>query len=170
MMTDLRFPGDGYKLRKAENDDASFVADCMRESILLSVPDEEAEQSGLWIDDILNAALAAGKEMRSETFILENDSKERKGMLWMGMSKDQFTCEETGYLLGLFVKEELRGKGLGKGLIECAEDWCRKNDTFLLTLNTGSANFPAKKFYECLGYKERSVVMRKRLIDDRTRK
>jgi len=163
-MTDLCFPADGYELRKADDGDMSFVTDCVKESIILSVPDEESKHSHLWMDEIIRAAsVAAEGEMRSEMFVLKNISGERGGILWMGMSRDQFTCEWTGYLLGLFLKEELRGKGLGKALIGCAEDWCRKNDSFLLTLNAGSANLHAKRFYEGLGYKERSVVMRKRL-------
>ena len=164
-MTELRFPADGYELRKAEGGDMPFAADCMKESILMSVPDDEAKHSCLWINEILHAAsIAAEKEMiRSEMFILENTSEEKEGILWMGMSRDQFTCEETGYILGLFLRKELRGKGLGKALIKCAEDWCRKNEMFLLTLNAGSANLSAKGLYESLGYKERSVVMRKRL-------
>ena len=162
-MTDLRFPIEGYSLRAAGHDDRAYVMKCMEKSVLLSVPDDEAGLSGLWIDDVLSVtsiAMDSGM-MRSEVFILESGSESR-GMLWMGISKDQFTCEETGYLLGLFVDEEIRGHGFGKALIGCAEDWCRMNGLVMMTLNVGSAN-AANGFYRHLGFGERSAVMRKRL-------
>lgn len=155
---------DGYTLRSAGSDDRAFVMRCMEESILLSVPDEEAAHSGLWMNDILDVTGIAidGDMMRSEMFILDNGKNERAGLLWVGISRDQFTCEDTGYLLGLFVNERLRGKGLGKALIGCAEDWCGSNGLMSLTLNVGSANAAVKNIYAHLGFGERSVVMRKR--------
>jgi GNAT superfamily N-acetyltransferase len=164
-MTELRFPKDGYVLRGADDDDdREFFIDCMRKSILLSVTDAEAKHSGLWMDDILNVTSIAmdGNMMRSELFILENSDKKRAGILWVGMSKDQFTCEDTGYLLGLFVSEELRGKGIGRSLIGCAEDWCVQQDLLSLTLNVGNVNAGAKHFYDVLGFEDRSTVMRRR--------
>jgi len=163
-MTGLDFPIAGYTLRKAADEDGAFVLKCMEESILMSVPDSEAVLSELWMNDILGVTAIAidGGMMRSELFVLYDGMNERKGILWIGMSRDQFTCEDTGYLLGLFVDPELRGKGLGKALIGCAEDWCRTKDLTLLTLNVGSANTAVKRIYDGLGFEERSTVMRKR--------
>ena len=164
-MTELRFPLKGYALRRAGDGDMRFVTDCIRDSVLSSVPETERKHSGLWIDDILGVTSIAigGGLMGSEVFVLCDGSEERIGMLWMGTTKDQFTCEETGYLLGIFIIKEFRGKGLGKALMACAEDWCAKNDLLSLTLNVGSVNGDAKRMYEHSGFEPRSVVMRKRL-------
>ncbi|MCL2143554.1 MAG: GNAT family N-acetyltransferase [Methanomassiliicoccaceae archaeon] len=162
-MTELCFPVNGYILRAAGDDDRAYVMASMKESILLSVPGSEAELSDIWMDDILGVTSIAidGGMMRSELFILDADG-ESAGLLWMGISRDQFTCEDTGYLLGLYVNGELRGKGLGRALIECAEDWCITNGLMMMTLNVGSAN-AADGFYRHLEFTERSKVMRKRL-------
>jgi GNAT superfamily N-acetyltransferase len=165
-MDELRFPIDGYSLRAAGDDDMGFVRECMRDSILMSVPDNERELSGLWMEDILSltsVAMDSGM-MHSEIMILDDKGGKRTGMLWMGISRDQFTCEETGYLLGLFVIEGSRGKGLGKALIGCAEDWCRNKRILSMTLNVGSPNRSAKCLYDRLGFDERSTVMRKRIL------
>jgi len=164
-MTELRFPVNGYILRNATNGDRPFFVSCMKESILLSVNEKERDHSDLWMDDILSVTTIAldGGMMRSELFILEDMNKEKKGMLWMGISRDQFTTEETGYLLGLFVNEELRNRGLGKALIECSEDWCRQHGILSITLNVGSENINAEEIYDHLGFEARSSVMRKRL-------
>jgi len=163
-MNDLHFPVNGYALRVAEDTDRVFVIEMMKESILLSVDDNESKHSGLWMNDILDVTSIAmdGNMMRSEVFVLEDKDKERRGILWMGISRDQFTCEDTGYLLGLSVAKEVRGKGLGRALMVCAEDWCRRHGLLSLTLNVGSPNLPAKAFYDRLGFTERSTVMRKR--------
>ena len=158
------FPIGGYALRNAADEDMAFVMRCMEESILLSVPDDEVMLSELWMNDILSVTSVAigGDMMRSETFVLFDDENERKGLLWVGISRDQFTCEDTGYLLGLFVSEELRGRGIGKALIGCAEDWCKDKGLTLLTLNVGSSNAAVKSIYGHLGFEERSTVMRRR--------
>ena len=163
-MTELRFPVEGYVLRSAEDDDRPFFLDCMEENVLISVPAAEAEHSELWLDDImyLTFITADGNMMRSEVLILEDDRKERAGIIWVGISRDQFTCEETGYLLGIFVNEDLRGRGIGTALMGCAEDWCRQHGLLSMTLNVGSPNTPAKAFYDRLGFEERSTVMRRR--------
>ena len=160
-----RFPINGYALRGPADDDTAFINDCMRSSILMSVPEHERKVSDLWMDDILSITSIAmdGGMMPSDMMILVKGEGERAGILWMGISKDQFTCEDTGYILGLFVIEELRGKGLGKALIKCAEDWCILNDLPTITLNTGSPNEKAMELYSRLGFKERSTVMRKRI-------
>ena len=165
VMDGLEFLVDGYRLRSASDDDKIFIIDCMRDSIILSVPDYERALSDLWMEDILSVTSIAmdGGMMRSDVLILEDIDGKRTGLLWMGISRDQFTCEETGYLLGLFVIEGSRGKGLGKALIDFAEDWCRKNGLMSLTLNAGSSNVSAKGLYDSLGFNERSTVMRKRL-------
>ena len=160
-----RFPIEGYSLRDPADDDAAFINDCMKESILMSVPEYERKISDVWMDDILSVTSIAmeGGMMRSDMMILIDDNEKRAGILWMGVSKDQFTCEDTGYILGLFVIEELRSKGFGKALIECAEDWCLSNDLPTMTLNAGSPNKKAMELYSRLGFEERSTVMRKRL-------
>jgi ribosomal protein S18 acetylase RimI-like enzyme len=164
-MTLFRFPMDGYALRTADENDMPYVMGCMKESILLSVPEDEAGLSDLWMDDILSVTSIAigGNMMRSEMFVLCDEDNNRTGILWMGVSRDQFTCEGTGYLLGLFVNEELRRRGIGRALVGCAEEWCAANDLFSLTLNVGSSNSHAKSFYEHLGFGDRSAVMRRRL-------
>ena len=164
-MNDLQFPISGYRLRVAKDDDKKFVMNCMKESVLLSVPNDESRLSDFWVDDILDVTSVAMDSgiMRSEMFILDDIDGERIGIMWIGISRDQFTCEETGYLLGLYVTEGSRRKGLGRALVSCAEDWCRMNNIVSLTLNVGSNNGVAKDVYSRLGFKERSTVLRKRL-------
>ena len=158
----IPFGMDGYRLVRAADEDMDYVLDCMRETIVDSVPKEEKDLRDLWIDDILQIVSdnMSGGGMENEVFVLKDDDG-YAGMLWMGVSKDQYTCDDTGYLLGLCVEERLRRRGLGKELVRSAEAWCRSKGLFTMTLNVGSVNSPAVNLYESMGYKSQSIVMRR---------
>ena len=163
-MDSLPFGIDGYRLIRAGKEDEDFILDCMRESILCSVPEGEKDLRDLWIDDIIaivSKNMGDG-DMGNEVFKLVSGDG-NAGMLWMGISRDQFTCEEIGYLLGIFVRRDLRGKGMGKELVRSAEIWCTENGLVTMALNVGTVNGPAVGLYERMGYKSQSIVMRKML-------
>ena len=161
-MESIPFGKDGYRLVRARDEDMDYVLACMRETIVCSVPKEEKDLRDLWIDDILQIVsdnMSEGK-MENEAFVLKHDD-DYAGMLWMGVSKDQYTCDDIGYLLGLFVEESLRRKGLGRDLVRSAEEWCRSKGLLSMSLNVGSVNSNALALYESMGYKSQSIVMRR---------
>ena len=161
-MDSLPFDIEGYDLIRISDDDMDYVMECVREVILSSVPSDEKDLRDLWIDDILGIVrnnISEGR-MNSEVFkLISNDGY--RGMLWMGISRDEFNCDETGYLMGIHVKKELRGKGFGKALMRSAEIWCRSNSLLSMALNVGSVNQAAIGLYRSMGYSDRSVVMRR---------
>ena len=161
-MDSLPFGVEGYELVRATDEDRDYIIECMMDTIIRSVPKEEKDLRDLWIDDILQIVsddMDSGK-MENEVFKLISDDG-YAGMLWMGVSKDQFTCDDTGYLLGIFIRKELRRKGLGKELLKSAETWCRSKSLMSMTLNVGAVNNHAIRFYKRAGYSEQSIVMRR---------
>lgn len=159
-MDRLPFGAEGFVL--AESDDREYILSCMKETILASVAGYEKDLSELWISNIMSI-ISDGMNnhfMNGETFVLSKDGV-KAGMLWIGKSVDQFTCDDIGYLLGIFVEKEFRGMGLGKELIRSAEHWCRCNNLLCLSLNVGAVNIPAVSLYEELGFEPQSFVMRK---------
>ena len=162
----MRFGIKGYALIPASETDAEYVVGCIRKTVLESVSEEEAAMSELWIGGILDTVKAnlGGAGMRNEPFILRRDDGKRCGALWMGESKDQYTCDDTGYILGIYVEEELRGAGLGTELMRSAERWCSERGLLSVTLNVGAWNKGARELYESAGFSERSAVMRKEIL------
>lgn len=161
----IPFSFDGYRLRPAESADLPYALMCAKESILNSVSDEEREYGDAWIGCTLSMTSAYMERNMNpyDIFILEDLNGRRSGMLWVERSSDQFTCDLTGYILGIYVEPELRGIGLGKALIKAAEDWCRDRGLLSISLNVGRYNKSAKQLYEESGFQERSTVMRKDL-------
>lgn len=154
----------GLALRPAEASDLPYVAEGVRESLTASVTDAEAALADLWSDTTVAVAMdsLSSRRMGDEVFVL-TDGKENKGMLWMGVSRDQYTAEETGYLLGIFVSRDLRGRGIGRELVSAAESWCIDKGLYTMQLNVSECNEPAYSLYTSSGYTVRSAVMTKTL-------
>ena len=154
----------GLALRPAEGEDMPYVADCIREMLVSSVPMAEASLADLWTGLTVAVAMdsLSSRRMEDEVFILY-EGKRRTGMLWVGISRDQFNSEPVGYLLGIYVEPAMRGKGIGRELIGCAESWCSDRGLIAMQLEVGCANTAASELYRSAGYSVRSTVMSKTL-------
>ena len=154
----------GLALVPAEAEDLGYISECIRESVVASVPDYEASLSDLWSDTTVAVALdsLSNRRMSDEVFILR-DGEVRKGMLWLGISRDQYNAESVGYILGIYVDRGLRRKGIGKELVGCAESWCLDRGLTELQLDVGSSNGAALALYNSLGFGNRSSVLNKQL-------
>lgn len=159
-MDSIPFRKEGFTLERT--DDRGYILDCMRETIVASVTDIDREYEALWIHDIMAVIASNLDDPRNEAFALMHDGG-KAGLLWLGRSNDQFTCEPIGYVLGIFVDEGFRGKGLGKDLMASAEAWCKENGLLSLSLNVSTLNHVARSLYDGCGFTEQSVVMRKDL-------
>ena len=155
----------GLALRPAVAEDVPYMADCIRETLKASVPPEEAALADFWTDTMTAVALdsLSSRKMQDEAFIL-TDGNSDKGMLWMGVSRDQYNAEPAGYLLGIYVDPSLRRKGIGKELIACAESWCSDKGLAYMQLDVGSSNEAAAALYASAGYAPRSSVLTKQLL------
>lgn len=60
--------------------------------------------------------------------------------------------ETMANILGLAVKAEHQGNGIGRMLIAAAEDWAAANGIRIMRLNSGSSRTAAHGFYRHLGY------------------
>jgi ribosomal protein S18 acetylase RimI-like enzyme len=75
-------------------------------------------------------------------------------------NEESSTGEVQGYVFDLSIIEECQGLGIGKKLMETAEEFCRKGGMKYVCLNVTTSNEKAVKFYERIGYSEE----RKRMI------
>jgi len=155
---------ESYRLREAEPRHYAFAMHCMEESVLASVSEEEASDAERWMDAYrqLVSMHFEGAGMPNSLYVLEH-LEEPVGMLWMGIGKDQFTGDDTGYVLGIQVSESHRGRGLGKEMLRWAEAWCRSKGVGSMSINVSPRNRWALRLYEDYGFQTHSLVMRRRL-------
>ncbi len=77
-------------------------------------------------------------------------------------NKNYWKLTRFGYVGELFVKEEFRGMGVGRALLEKAEKWFAERGITKIFLDVEAEN-PAVNFYKKLGYRELELRMVKEI-------
>lgn len=163
-MNSLPFGISGYKLIRTSKNDRTYVIECVKETLLPSVGNNERKMSELWINSTLERVDHLMEiDDGNESFILKNGC-EKAGFIWMSHGIDQFTTDPVGCLNGIFVREDLRRNGIGTELMKSAYKWCSLHGYITITLNVGAPNIGAMTFYNNMGFKPQSIVMNKTLI------
>lgn len=70
---------------------------------------------------------------------------------------------EYGLVADLVVRQEYRGNGLGRKLLETAEDYASKHNVKWLRIAVLAANQSAKELYSSVGFSELFVELEKNL-------
>ena len=89
--------------------------------------------------------------------------KSAVGCLWLGNAIDQCTGERYSHIFLLYVSREHRRLGIGKSLVNHAENWAKKRGDRQIGLQVFISNQPALNLYQKLGYKSHSLSMIKSL-------
>ena len=77
--------------------------------------------------------------------------------------RSHFTGEVDTYIGELVVAQKAEGVGVGRALVEAAEDWGRSRGRTRVVVDTGAANAPARRFYAALGYEEEDITVSRAL-------
>lgn len=67
------------------------------------------------------------------------------------------------YLEGLYLKEEYRGRGIGKKVIRMILKWCKERGFSELATDTELTNVKAQNFYKTVGFEETDRVVEFRI-------
>jgi ribosomal protein S18 acetylase RimI-like enzyme len=111
-------------------------------------------------DEIDNTNLSTLKkametpEPGSAIFIAEDETGNRAGFIHLQTQTDYFNSEKVGYISDLAVDSAFEGQGVGRILLDKAEDWARAEGCHLLSLYVFSNNSHARRIYEKLGFNE----------------
>ncbi|MBG9784889.1 GNAT family N-acetyltransferase [Shouchella lehensis] len=95
-------------------------------------------------------------------FIAEKDHH-FLGFLEMRLQSDFFTNERQAYISAVATTSEAEGKGVGKRLMQKAEEWAQEQEVNTIVLDVFKANEHAVAFYETFGYQQEIVKMTKTL-------
>lgn len=93
-------------------------------------------------------------EPDSAIFIAEDETGNRAGFINLQVQIDYFNSERVGYISDLAVNLSFEGNGIGRMLINKAEEWALKNNCRMLSLYVFSNNSKARRVYERLGFQE----------------
>lgn len=65
-----------------------------------------------------------------------------------------------GHIVTIDVRQTARRRGIGRRLMQAAEEWARANRLGLIYLETAEDNRAAQEFYEVLGYRKVEKIPR----------
>lgn len=116
-----------------------------------------------WTKHILEGFAKLSKRETDKIFVAENENHAFLGYLWVGEGTNMMTGLKHGYIYDIFVKEEFRGKGVGKILVEKAESHCRERGYSRILLMVSVSNESANKLYNRMGFKAEQTYMAKAL-------
>jgi len=102
----------------------------------------------------------------ADLFIAEQGDN-RLGYIHIEKSQDFFTKEEQAFILSLAVTKESEGLGVGRLLMQKAEEWAQERGIRLLSLNVFALNEKALRLYRKMGYDIDSMRMVKILPQDK---
>jgi ribosomal protein S18 acetylase RimI-like enzyme len=86
------------------------------------------------------------------------------GFVWVAKTHNDFTGRLEASLLNQYVAQTYRGQGLGRRLMDKAEEWAREEGLPCISLSVGARNTIGQRLYESLGYHVETLRMSKRLI------
>jgi GNAT superfamily N-acetyltransferase len=107
------------------------------------------------------AADAAGPD--EAVFVAEDQAATPLGVVHAMETTDVLTGERQGYLATLAVVESAVGQGVGRALMDRAEEWCRQRGLRVAALDVFAQNHGARSFYARLGYLDETLKMIKEL-------
>ena len=150
-------------VRPARPEDRAFVLGLVpRLEGFGSLPPYQSGQITSAVDRKLGEATSAPCG-GSGILVAEGEDGAPLGFVRVKPQDDYFTGEKHGYVSELAVAEENEGAGVGRALLEAAEDWARDRGYRMLTLDVFAPNRRARTFYKRAGYGEDSIKMVKEL-------
>jgi ribosomal protein S18 acetylase RimI-like enzyme len=85
-------------------------------------------------------------------FIAQDSNGVPLGFIHLQTGSDYYNSEKHGHISDVIVAPEGEGKGIGRMLVEKAEEWARSQGYRWLTLSVFAQNVRAREVYERLGY------------------
>jgi GNAT superfamily N-acetyltransferase len=129
----------------------------------------EASLPGVTHDDFIrfqrrftDAALA-DTNPNSRLIVACDGEDSIQGYIHLQPIHDEVLDREIGYVSIIAVSERASGKGIGRQLMQAAEDWAREMKYQALVLDVFASNETARRFYAKAAFSDDSVRIRKDL-------
>jgi ribosomal protein S18 acetylase RimI-like enzyme len=155
---------EGVRIRQSTGADEPFFRDLEVQTTWENLPPEDCrrldrEQVGQALDETHELLLA---RPRNVIFIAEVDG-ERAGLLWFGPNRNLVTGEVEGWIYNVTVLPAYRGRGIGRMLMQHAENHAGEQGYAVIGLMVAVHNSVARELYHRLDYQDSNILMRKRL-------
>ena len=141
-----------FFIRLFDQDDRDFVLGLLPRLSGMDLPSWLTKTA---LDDFNQAAMQkAMDDMPADAALLiaVDESQSPAGFIYLTTEADYFTGEKLGYISDLAVAPQAEGQGVGRLLMDAAEDWTREKGYRRLTLDVFAGNERARRVYEKAGF------------------
>ena len=113
------------------------------------------EQDRMTQADILHILTALRSNNPDNPVLIAVDAEGKScGFIHLAMQTDYYTGEAYAHLIDIVVIAEAEGQGVGKFLLQKAEEWAIQKNSRWITLNAFDGNLRARGVYEKAGYQK----------------
>jgi GNAT superfamily N-acetyltransferase len=141
-------------VRKSTPGDAEFIAKHAYRLLEFDLPSwregEKEEMTKADIGHLTKALHSADPDI--SVFIAVDSSGDSCGYIHLVMYTDYYTGESHAHVTDIVVTKEAEGTGVGKLLLQKADEWAREKNARWITLNVFGENNRARQVYEKAGY------------------
>ncbi|HVF68274.1 MAG TPA: GNAT family N-acetyltransferase [Pyrinomonadaceae bacterium] len=154
---------EGVRIRPASAADEDFVVSLMPRLVEFGPPAwRDAGQMTAHDTRVITESLLDPKP-GAAVFIAEDEDGTPLGFIHLHADTEHYIHEEHGHVEDVIVAPAGEGRGVGRALLEKAEEWARARGYRWLTLNVFAENLRAREVYSRLGYGEDMVKYVKEL-------
>jgi GNAT superfamily N-acetyltransferase len=139
------------KIREAKPADSARLAEIIRGDLGHEVTENQVRKN-----------LAALKKA-GETPLVATLDKKVVGMIGLHRMVTVHRPAPVGRIPALVVAREAQGHGLGRMLVDAAEQWCRKKGCQIIEVTSNDRRAQAHAFYRHMGYERTSIRFFKKL-------
>jgi ribosomal protein S18 acetylase RimI-like enzyme len=141
-------------IRKAVPGDADFIALHAHRLLNFNLPDWRANEKEKMIKaDVQHITNALLKDDHEDCVFIAMDKENKAcGFLRVILQKDYYTGEKHAHVNDIVVTRESEGRGIGKLLLQKADEWATARKSRWITLNVFGENQHARAVYEKQGY------------------
>jgi ribosomal protein S18 acetylase RimI-like enzyme len=146
----------GYGLRQGKNRDVPLLVEYLRSTY------QELCQNASSFDHLQISVDSYFSELTPVWFVETQPlSKESIACLWLGNAIEPSNGDRYTYIFLIFVRPQHRCRGIGKALLQLAENWAKARGDRQIGLQVFLDNQPALTLYQNAGFTTSSVLMTK---------
>lgn len=156
----------GYSIRRGVSGERAMLVKFLRQSYEDAFPHQDFSHLERTVEKYFSAQTPFWwvEEKREEISNLDyHRFSAAVACLWMGNAIDQVSGDRHAHIFLLYVVPEHRRKGIGRALMQHAEQWALKRGDRQIGLQVFSSNQAALHLYHQLGYRTQSFWMLKPL-------
>ncbi len=151
------------KIRAAAPADEAFILRLTEQLGAFSVPHWRSAAEIAAADHIILLDALHEPEPATSLLIAEAEAGKPLGYVFSSTREDYFTHERHAHVEVLVVEPAAQGQGVGRRLMDAAEEWARNRGYRRVTLNVFAQNDRARQMYERFGYEPETVHYLKEL-------